>query len=61
MPMSLQFYFGASGAGKSRKLHDYIIEESQRHPEKNYLLIVPDQFTIRRRWIWWWSIRAMRS
>ena len=44
--MSLQFYFGASGAGKSRKLHDYIIKESQRHPEKNYLLIVPDQFTM---------------
>lgn len=44
--MSLQFYFGASGAGKSRKLHDYIIEESQSHPEKNYLLIVPDQFTM---------------
>ncbi len=44
--MSLQFYFGASGAGKSRKLHDYIIEESLHHPEKNYLLIVPDQFTM---------------
>lgn len=44
--MSLQFYFGASGAGKSRKLHDYIIGESLRHPEKNYLLIVPDQFTM---------------
>ena len=44
--MSLQFYFGASGAGKSKKLHDYIIEESLRHPKKNYLLIVPDQFTM---------------
>ncbi len=44
--MSLQFYFGASGAGKSKKLHDVIIEESIRHPEKNYLLIVPDQFTM---------------
>lgn len=44
--MSLQFYFGASGAGKSKKLHDDIIEESIRHPEKNYLLIVPDQFTM---------------
>ncbi|MCI9346031.1 MAG: helicase-exonuclease AddAB subunit AddB [Lachnospiraceae bacterium] len=44
--MSLQFYFGASGAGKSRKLHDHIIEESIRCPEKNYLLIVPDQFTM---------------
>lgn len=44
--MSLQFYFGASGAGKSRKLHDDIIEESRKHPQKNYLLIVPDQFTM---------------
>lgn len=44
--MSLQFYFGASGAGKSKKLHETIIEESIRHPEKNYLLIVPDQFTM---------------
>ncbi|MDE7178318.1 MAG: helicase-exonuclease AddAB subunit AddB [Lachnospiraceae bacterium] len=44
--MSLQFYFGASGAGKSKKLHDYIIEESLKHPQKNYLLIVPDQFTM---------------
>lgn len=44
--MSLQFYFGASGAGKSKKLHDYMIEESIRHPEKNYLIIVPDQFTM---------------
>lgn len=44
--MSLQFYFGASGAGKSKKLHDDIIKESIRHPEKNYLLIVPDQFTM---------------
>ena len=44
--MSLQFYFGASGAGKSKKLHDHIIDESLKHPDKNYLLIVPDQFTM---------------
>lgn len=44
--MSLQFYFGASGAGKSKKLHDHIIEESLQHPKRNYLLIVPDQFTM---------------
>lgn len=44
--MSLQFYFGASGAGKSKKLHDFIIGESLKHPQKNYLLIVPDQFTM---------------
>ncbi len=44
--MSLQFYFGASGAGKSKKLHNDIIEASAQHPETNYLLIVPDQFTM---------------
>ncbi|MCM1261279.1 MAG: helicase-exonuclease AddAB subunit AddB [Butyrivibrio sp.] len=44
--MSLQFYFGGSGAGKSKKLHEYIIEESIREPKRNFLLIVPDQFTM---------------
>ena len=44
--MALQFYFGASGAGKSKKLHKGIIDASQKHPETNYLLIVPDQFTM---------------
>ncbi len=44
--MSLKFYFGASGAGKSKKLHDDIIRESLRNPKTNYLLIVPDQFTM---------------
>ena len=44
--MSLQFYFGGSGAGKSKKLHEYIIETSIREPKRNFLLIVPDQFTM---------------
>ena len=44
--MSLQFYFGASGSGKSKQLHDDIIRESQRNPKTDYLLIVPDQFTM---------------
>lgn len=44
--MSLQFYYGASGSGKSRKLHEHMIRESMQYPEKNYLLIVPDQFTM---------------
>ncbi len=44
--MALQFYFGASGAGKSKKLHQDIIDASLKHPEINYLLIVPDQFTM---------------
>lgn len=44
--MSLQFYFGASGSGKSRKLHEDMIRAAQNDPETNYLLIVPDQFTM---------------
>lgn len=44
--MALQFYFGASGAGKSKKLHKDIIDASLKHPGTNYLLIVPDQFTM---------------
>ncbi len=44
--MSLQFYFGASGSGKSKKLHEDIIRASQENPQTQYLLIVPDQFTM---------------
>ena len=44
--MALQFYFGASGAGKSKKLHKDMIEASLKHPQTNYLLVVPDQFTM---------------
>ena len=44
--MALQFYFGASGSGKSRQLHQDLIREAARHPETDYLLIVPDQFTM---------------
>ena len=44
--MSLQFYFGASGSGKSQKLHEDIIRAAQQNPKTDYLLIVPDQFTM---------------
>lgn len=44
--MSLQFYFGASGSGKSYKLHEDIIRAAQENPKTDYLLIVPDQFTM---------------
>ena len=44
--MSLQFIFGNSGSGKSHCLYQNIIEESIRHPEKNYLVLVPEQFTM---------------
>ncbi len=44
--MALQFYFGGSGAGKSRKLHEDIIAAAGKEPKRNFLLIVPDQFTM---------------
>lgn len=44
--VSLQFYFGASGSGKSQKLHEDIIEAARQNPQTDYLLIVPDQFTM---------------
>lgn len=44
--MSLKFIFGPSGAGKTYQLYHTIIEESQKNPGKNYLVIVPEQFTL---------------
>ena len=44
--MSLQFIMGNSGAGKSRYAYRKILEEAMRHPDKNYLIIVPEQFTM---------------
>lgn len=44
--MSLRFYFGGSGAGKSTKLYKEIIERSMEEPERNFLVVVPDQFTM---------------
>ena len=42
----LSFVFGGSGSGKSSILQERIIRESMEHPEKRYLFLVPDQFTM---------------
>ncbi|MBR0163601.1 MAG: PD-(D/E)XK nuclease family protein [Lachnospiraceae bacterium] len=42
----LRFVFGASGAGKSHTVYREIIERSRREPDKNFLILVPDQFTM---------------
>lgn len=44
--MSLQFYFGSSGAGKSRKLYEDITKRARENRNRNFLIIVPDQFTM---------------
>ncbi len=44
--MPLQYIFGSSGSGKSHYLYNKIIEESIRYPENNYIILVPEQFTM---------------
>lgn len=44
--MGLRFYIGASGAGKSWQVYNRIIEEAQADIHRNYLIVVPDQFTM---------------
>ncbi len=44
--MPLQFIMGNSGSGKSHFLYEKIIEESRKNPQQNYMVIVPEQFTM---------------
>lgn len=44
--MGLQFYFGPSGSGKSRQLQDDILKWAEKEPDRNFLFLVPDQFTM---------------
>jgi ATP-dependent helicase/nuclease subunit B len=44
--MSLQLFLGSAGSGKSYQLYREVIEESKRNPHTNYLVIVPEQFTL---------------
>lgn len=44
--MSLQFITGRSGAGKTRYMTNMMIEESMHNPDTDYLIIVPEQFTL---------------
>ncbi|MBQ8247914.1 MAG: PD-(D/E)XK nuclease family protein [Lachnospiraceae bacterium] len=44
--MALQFWFGASGSGKSTEVQKEMIRQACEHPERNYFMIVPDQFTM---------------
>ena len=42
----LRFVFGASGVGKSYHIRQEIIDRSINEPERNFLIVVPDQFTM---------------
>lgn len=44
--MPLKLMLGSSGSGKSRKMYGQIIQDSIKEPEKNFIIIVPEQFTM---------------
>lgn len=44
--MSFSFVLGRSGSGKSTYIFEKITEEAAKNPEKRYLVVVPDQFTM---------------
>lgn len=44
--MSLRFYFGSSGSGKSHRIYEEIMQRAAQEPGRNFLIIVPDQFTM---------------
>ena len=40
--MSLRFYFGPSGSGKSHRIYEEIMQRAAQEPGRNFLIIVPD-------------------
>ena len=44
--MSVQIITGGSGSGKSHYIYEKIIRESMEHPERRYLVIIPEQFSM---------------
>ncbi len=44
--MSLRFVFGPSGEEMSVAVYEEIIRRAAEHPEQNFFIIVPDQFTM---------------
>lgn len=44
--MSLRFYFGPTDGALGKQVYRDIIERSMAHPEQNFLILVPDQFTM---------------
>ena len=44
--MALQLILGSAGSGKSHFIYEKIIRESMEKPMENFLVLVPDQFTM---------------
>lgn len=46
----LRFVFGPSGSGKTTAIYDELLKRAKAEPDKNFLIIVPDQFTMQTQW-----------
>ena len=44
--MSLQLVLGNSGSGKTAYMYQQLVEEAAKNPKKDYLVVVPEQFTM---------------
>ena len=44
--MSLQFVFGGAGRGKTYYVQHMLLEAAEANPDKEYIMIVPEQFTM---------------
>ena len=44
--MGLRFILGPSGAGKTNYLYKEILDKAEANPQKNYIIVVPEQFTM---------------
>ena len=42
----LQFICGCAGSGKSKTAFDHVIKQAKKEPDRNFLIIVPEQFTM---------------
>ncbi len=44
--MSLTFILGASGAGKTERLYEKVLQTAREHPSRTVLVVVPEQFSL---------------
>ena len=44
--MAVRYIIGGTGKGKSELCFKKIVEEAEKNPDRNYFVIVPEQFTL---------------
>lgn len=44
--MALKLILGNSGSGKTEYMYEQVVREAEAHPRKNFLVVVPEQFTM---------------